>query len=184
MKIYPKSCFNTRQNNRARGIEPRAHRNSERKRQADALAAAAERGVVSVAKPSTLLVQTHPASVHVAGALLKDQLNDRNGSFIKVGPLPPRGLALAYAMSGPLGEAHAPPIGPRAVSYTASPPTLLLDNHVQSEDQHQAQTQLQTQTQTQTQTPKETDNDNQSIDQYNASLSINEDSDDSGDDEI
>lgn len=112
---------------RARGIEPRAHRNSERKRQADALAAAAERGVVSVAKTSTLLVQTHPASVHVAGALSRDLLKELNGGLPPLSPLPlksrppaPRGLALALAMAGPLGEAHAPPIGPRATAAAAA----------------------------------------------------------------
>lgn len=112
---------------RARGIEPRAHRNSERKRQADALAAAAERGVVSVAKTSTLLVQTHPASVHVAGALSRDLLKELNGGLpplspqpLKAGPPAPRGLALALAMAGPLGEAHAPPIGPRATAAAAA----------------------------------------------------------------
>jgi hypothetical protein len=115
---------------RARGIEPRAHRNSERKRQADALAAAAERGVVSVAKTSTLLVQTHPASVHVAGALSRDLLKELNGGLpplsalpLKPGPPAPRGLALALAMAGPLGEAHAPPIGPRAAAAAAVMPS-------------------------------------------------------------
>jgi hypothetical protein len=115
---------------RARGIEPRAHRNSERKRQADALAAAAERGVVSVAKTSTLLVQTHPASVHVAGALSRDLLKELNGGLPPLSPLPlkpgppaPRGLALALAMAGPLGEAHAPPIGPRAAAAAAVMPS-------------------------------------------------------------
>ena len=157
---------------RARGIEPRAHRNSERKRQSDALAAAAERGVVSFAKPSTLLVQTHPASVHVAGALLKDQLKDRNGSHIKSGPLPPRGLALAYAMSGPLGEAHAPPIGPRATSYTVSPPILLQDDQLQLQVPMLVQVQVQNAS------------DNQINSQCSATVGVNEDSDDSGDDEF
>ena len=114
------------------------------------------------------MVQTHPASVHVAGALLKDKLKDRNGSHIKSGPLPPRGLALAYAMSGPLGEAHAPPIGPRAVSYTVSPPASLQD------DQLQVQVPIQVQNL----------NDNQSSRQCSANVGVNEDSDDSGDDEF
>jgi hypothetical protein len=90
------------------------------------LAAAAERGVVSVAKTSTLLVQTHPASVHVAGALSRDLLKELNGGLPPLSPLPmkpgppaPRGLALALAMAGPLGEAHAPPIGPRATAAAA-----------------------------------------------------------------
>ena len=92
---------------RARGIEPRAHRNSEKKRQADALAAAAERGVISIAKTSNLLVQTHPASVHVAGALSREmfkesllELSYQSSSVSKPAPPAPRGLSLAIAMAG------------------------------------------------------------------------------------
>lgn len=86
--------------------------------------------MVSVAKTSTLLVQTHPASVHVAGALSRDLLKELNGGLQQLSPLPlkpgptaPRGLALALAMAGPLGEAHAPPIGPRAAAAVAVMPS-------------------------------------------------------------
>jgi hypothetical protein len=54
---------------RARGIEPRAHRNSERKRQAEAVAAAAERGVEYKAPKSTLQLQTVRVSILIGDAL-------------------------------------------------------------------------------------------------------------------
>lgn len=95
---------------RARGIEPRAHRNSERKRLADAVAAAAERGVVPAVRTSNLIVQTHSASVHVAGALSRDLKGLDEGVPLQLtlrhsrpAPLPPRGLALALAMANTFG---------------------------------------------------------------------------------
>lgn len=57
---------------RARGIEPRAHRNSERKRQAEAVAAALERGVEYKVPKSHLQIQTERVSVHIGDALEMD----------------------------------------------------------------------------------------------------------------
>lgn len=65
LKFHLFTCHPTR----ARGIEPRAHRNSERKRQAEAVAAAAERGVEYKAPKSTLQLQTVRVSILIGDAL-------------------------------------------------------------------------------------------------------------------
>lgn len=73
---------------------------------------------MSIAKTSNLLVQTHPASVHVAGAmsreLFKESMSElsyqsQSPGVLKAAPQPPRGLALAIAMAGnaTAGDAHA-----------------------------------------------------------------------------
>lgn len=71
---------------------------------------------MSIAKTSNLLVQTHPASVHVAGAMSRElfkesmsELSYQSPGVLKAAPQPPRGLALAIAMAGnaTAGDAHA-----------------------------------------------------------------------------
>lgn len=71
---------------RARGIEPRAHRNSERKRQAEAVAAAKERGVEYKVPKSTLQLQTVRVSILIGDALADspNRLDSSTGNGVQV----------------------------------------------------------------------------------------------------
>ena len=101
---------------RARGIEPRAHRNSERKRQAEAVAAAKERGVEYKVPKSTLQLQTVRVSILIGDALADspNRLESGSGNGVEI-PLAnghhPQDIAPLYPLPDPLPiEIHKVPL--------------------------------------------------------------------------
>ena len=104
---------------RARGIEPRAHRNSERKRQAEAVAAAKERGVEYKVPKSTLQLQTVRVSILIGDALADspnrlDSSSTGNGVQVQTpsnNGHHPQDIAPLYPIPDPLPiEVHKAPL--------------------------------------------------------------------------
>ena len=105
---------------RARGIEPRAHRNSERKRQAEAVAAAKERGVEYKVPKSSLQLQTVRVSILIGDALADSPSRLESGSANgvqlqiqapSVNGHHPQDIARLYPLAHPLSvEIHKVPL--------------------------------------------------------------------------
>lgn len=101
---------------RARGIEPRAHRNSERKRQAEAVAAAKERGVEYKVPKSTLQLQTVRVSILIGDALADSpsRLEGSSGNGVETPSINghhPQDIAPSYPLPVPLSsEIHKVPL--------------------------------------------------------------------------